>query len=315
MLALYIVLGVLALFLAIILLRALFFFPKAQPVLSGETAEFDQSKAVEALQKLVRCKTVSYVDSQLEDDAEFEKLISLLPELYPRVFDVCSFNRLPDRALLLRWPGKQDCAPSVMMAHYDVVPADERNWEKPPFAGIIEDDILWGRGTLDTKVTLNGILSAANHLIAKGFQPENDIYFAFSGGEEINGNGAVNIVDYFVAHNIQPALVVDEGGAVVENVFPGVKEPCGLIGIAEKGMLNAQYSVISNGGHASAPPPKKTAAKPAAKKLAAKPAAKKTAARKTAAAKKPAAKKSATTTKKTTTAKKTTKKAAKTDAE
>ena len=254
MLALYIVLGVLALFLTIILLRALFFIPKAQPVLSGETAEFDQSKAVEALQKLVRCKTVSYVDSQLEDDAEFEKLISLLPELYPRVFDVCSFNRLPDRALLLRWPGKQDGAPSVMMAHYDVVPADERNWEKPPFAGIIEDDILWGRGTLDTKVTLNGILSAANHLIAKGFQPENDIYFAFSGGEEINGNGAVNIVDYFVAHNIQPALVVDEGGAVVENVFPGVKEPCGLIGIAEKGMLNAQYSVISNGGHASAPP-------------------------------------------------------------
>ena len=85
--------------------------------------------------------------------------------------------------------------------------------------------------------------------------PENDIYFAFSGGEEVNGNGAPNIVNYFAEHGIQPALVVDEGGAVVENVFPGVKKPCGLIGIAEKGMINAQYRTVSSGGHASAPKP------------------------------------------------------------
>ena len=254
MVVLYIILGLAALFLAVILLRAAFFRPKAQPSLSNETAEFDHSRAIETLQQLIRCKTVSYVDPSMEDDAEFEKLIALLPGLYPRVFDVCSCRRLPDRALLLRWPGKRDDAPTVLMAHYDVVPVDEEKWDKPPFAGIIEDGILWGRGTLDTKVTVNGILSAANHLIAKGFQPENDIYFAFSGGEEINGSGAANIVDYFLAHKIQPALVLDEGGAVVENVFPGVKEPCGLIGIAEKGMLNAQYSVLSGGGHASAPP-------------------------------------------------------------
>lgn len=255
MVVLYIILGLIALFLAVILLRTAMFRPKSQGSVSQEPVEFDQERAVETLAALIRCKTVSYNDPALEDDAEFEKLISSLPTLYPRVFDVCSVRQLPDRGMLLRWPGKNDASPSVMMAHYDVVPVVEENWEKPPFAAIIEDGVLWGRGALDTKVTFNGILSGANYLIEKGFRPENDIYFAFSGGEEVNGKGAVNIVNYFKKHGIQPALVVDEGGAVVKDVFPGVQEACGLIGIAEKGMMNVQYRTTSSGGHASAPKP------------------------------------------------------------
>ena len=253
---LYVILGLVVLFFAVVLIRAAAFNPKPQPPISDERVTFDQDAAVSSLAELVKCKTISYNDHSLEDDAEFEKLIALLPSLYPRVFDVCSVRQLPDRALLFRWPGKKDADPTVLMAHYDVVPVNEEKWDKPPFAAILEDGVLWGRGTLDTKVTMNAILSAANHLIAKGYKPENDIYFAFSGGEEVNGKGAVNIVNYFVERHVQPALVVDEGGAVVENVFPGVKEPCGLIGIAEKGMLNAQYRVLSGGGHASAPPVK-----------------------------------------------------------
>ena len=249
------ILALVLLFAAVVAVRTARFTPKPQPEISDEEISFDRDAAVDALAQLVRCKTVSYNDSSLEDDGEFEKLISLLPTLYPNVFRVCSMDRLPDRALLLRWPGKQPGDPAVLMAHYDVVPVNEENWEKPPFAGIIEDGILWGRGTLDTKVTFNGIFSAANSLIGQGYQPEKDIYFAFSGGEEVNGKGAPNIVQYFLDHGIQPALVVDEGGAVVEDVFPGVKQPCGLIGIAEKGMLNAQYRTVSAGGHASAPKP------------------------------------------------------------
>ncbi len=251
-----IVLGLFGLFLAVLILRALTFTPKPQPPISQEAVAFDPQAPIDALGALVQCRTISYSDRDLEEDAEFEKLISLLPDLYPRVFATCSFDRLPDRALLLRWPGKHPGDPAVMMAHYDVVPVDEEKWDKPPFAAIIEDGVMWGRGTLDTKVTFNGIFSAAEHLIGQGFQPEHDIYLAFSGGEEVNGPGAANIVDYFISNGIQPALVVDEGGAVVENVFPGVKAPCGLIGIAEKGMMNAQYKVLSDGGHASAPPVK-----------------------------------------------------------
>ena len=251
----YIASAALALFLGVILIRAACFRPKKQTCVPYQDVTFDRQRPIEALRQLIRCRTVSNVDPGKEDDAQFQKLISLLPELYPKVFDACSVRQLPGRALLLRWPGKDAAAPTVLMAHYDVVPVEEAEWSRPPFEGLIEDGHLWGRGTLDTKASVNGILSAADHLINQGFQPKNDIWFAFSGGEEVNGPGADNIVDYFIQHSIRPALVVDEGGAVVENVFPGVRKPCGLIGIAEKGMMNAQYLVRSSGGHASAPKP------------------------------------------------------------
>ena len=252
----WIILGLVLAFLAVLVIRALCFNPKPQPKLTAEPVDFDKDGAVTALQKLVQCKTISNVDPALEDDAEFEKLVNLLPELYPDILKVCTLTKFPGRALLFRWKGKASDKPAVMMSHYDVVPVVEEMWEKPPFAGIIEDGVLWGRGTLDTKVTMNGALSAANYLVKQGFVPQQDIYFAFSGGEEVNGEGAVNIVDYFAEKGIMPELVVDEGGAVVENVFPGVTDPCGMIGIAEKGMINVRYTVHSGGGHASAPLPK-----------------------------------------------------------
>ncbi len=255
MIALWIVFGVLTVFIAIVLIRTITFKPIKQKEPDSDTVEFDSEKAIFSLQQLIRCKTVSYYDKVLEDNGEFQKLIDLIPVLYPNVVKTCTFTQLPDRALLFCLKGRKSDAPAVMMAHYDVVPVEESMWDKPPFEGIIEDGVMWGRGTLDTKVTFNAILSAAEELIQKGFVPENDIYFAFSGGEEVNGKCAENIVQWFKDNGITPHMVLDEGGAVVENVFPGVKEPCGLIGIAEKGMMNLTFKTASSGGHASAPKP------------------------------------------------------------
>ncbi len=255
MVVLYVILAVIAILLAVIIVRTLNFKPLEEEKQSFGDVDFDRDAAENALRELIRCKTVSNEDPALEDDAEFEKLIGKLPVLYPHVIETCPLQRMDNRALLFHWKGKNDGDPAVLMAHYDVVPVEEENWEKPPFEGIIENGVLWGRGALDTKATFNGILSAAENLIKQGFTPENDIYFAFSGGEEVNGMGAVNIVNYFKEQGIVPSMVVDEGGAVVENVFPGVHEPCALIGIAEKGMMNLEYSISSSGGHASAPKP------------------------------------------------------------
>ena len=248
-----IIIAVIVVFLLVLVIRAAAFRPKdtVQPH-TGEVP-VDTETAVSNLQQLVRCRTESYEDHSLEDDAEFAKLVHLLPGLYPNVFAQCEYTELADRELLFRWKGQSDARASVLMAHYDVVPVEEENWAKPPFEGIIEDGVLWGRGSLDTKVTFNGILTAANTLIGQGFVPKEDIYMAFSGQEEINGPGATRAVEYFRERGIELSMVLDEGGAVVEDVFPGVKERCALIGIAEKGLMNVEYSVASQGGHASAP--------------------------------------------------------------
>ena len=248
-------LGLLVLLVAIVLIRTLRFRPKKQAVRQVEPVSFDGDRAVETLQTLVRFPTVSYRPPKKEDEAAFAGLRAALPTLFPHVFAVCTVTDLPDRGLLLHWKGREEGDVSVMMAHYDVVPVWEEGWEKPPFDGIIEDGVIWGRGVIDTKGTLNAALFAAEELISSGFVPERDIYFAFGGDEEINGDGAPSIVRLFVERGISPGIVLDEGGAVVSDLFPGVKQSCAVVGISEKGMINVEYSITGGGGHSSAPAP------------------------------------------------------------
>ncbi len=255
MIVLYIILGLLAIFFAVVLVRTLLYTPVKLSNVTIEPVDVNSEKAVNDLAEMLKCKTVSDTDSENEDEKEFLKFEKLLPKLFPNIHAKCEFQKLGRRSLLFKWEGMAHDEPTVLMSHYDVVSVEEDKWQKPAFDGIIEDGVLWGRGALDTKGTLNAALQAAEALISTGFVPKNDIYFAFGGDEEINGTGAVTIVELFRKKGIKPGLVVDEGGAVVTGVFPAVTAPCALIGIAEKGMLNVKYSVHGGGGHASAPGP------------------------------------------------------------
>ncbi len=244
---------VLVVFLAVIFIRAALFRPKNEERAPVADVQVNAEKATHDLAELIKCKTISHRDASLDDVAEFDKFEKLLPTLFPGVFATCEFQKVSDRSLLFRWRGKSDKDPTVLMSHYDVVSVEEADWAKPAFEGILENGFLWGRGTLDTKGTLNGVLQAAEALIAEGFVPERDIYFAFGGNEEVNGDGSKLIVDHFRKLGITPGLVLDEGGAVCEKVFPGVKKPIALIGTGEKGQLNILYTVKGGGGHSSAP--------------------------------------------------------------
>ena len=244
---------ILVVLIAVILIRTLCFVPEKQSASVPEAIQVDGDKATRDLAEMIKCKTISHRNSDEDDESEFLKFEKLLPELFPKVFATCSFEKVGNRGLLIRWQGKSPDAPSVFMSHYDVVSVEAADWQKPAFDGILEDGFLWGRGTLDTKGTLNGILQAAELLISEGFVPNNDVYFAFGGNEEVSGDGSYGIVQLFKQRGITPGLVLDEGGAVCTGVFPGVKKPIALIGTGEKGQLNIQYTVKGGGGHSSSP--------------------------------------------------------------
>jgi len=241
-------------FVIIILTKAILFRPKVHTKVTYEPLSLNQDRIIQNMSDMIRCKTISYREESLVDRHEFKKFIELLEERYPTMHALCERIFVGKTGLLYHWKGKQEGKPVVLMAHYDVVPVEERAWDKPAFDGIVEEGMIWGRGTLDTKGTLCSIMEAAEYLISSGFNPEKDIYLSFSGEEEIDGDTTEEIVSQLENRGIEPAFVLDEGGAVVDNVFPGVAKSCALVGIGEKGSVNIEFTLLSEGGHASTPP-------------------------------------------------------------
>lgn len=167
---------------------------------------------------------------------------------------------LDERALFYRWtpPASDGGAtepPVLLMAHYDVVPADGEGWSVPPWSGEERDGYLYGRGALDDKLSHVAIMLAAEELVTEGWTPNRPIYLAFGGDEETGGSlGAVRLAEHFAAEGTRFALALDEGAAVVRGLIGGLNGPVGLIGCAEKGYVNIQVRIGAKPGHAATPP-------------------------------------------------------------
>src|SRR5439155_1241029 len=143
------------------------------------------------------------------------------------------------------------------LAHQDVVPVEpgtEARWTEPPFGGSISDGYVWGRGALDDKDNLLGILEAVETLVGQSFHPQRSVYLAFGADEEVGGTGAKAIAALLASRNVHPAFIVDEGGAIMQGLVRAVPGPVALVGIAEKGYISVELTVHAPGGHSSMPP-------------------------------------------------------------
>lgn len=244
--------------LVLILIGRTFYFKKSEiRTASPQNVSFTlSSESAEKLAKVIRLKTVSFGDRTLIDLSEHRKFNTWLCENFPLAHINMEKTVLNDFAYIFKWEGKnKSIKPVLFMAHFDVVPIQPEGWKHEAFSGDIEDGILWGRGTLDTKNSLVAIMESAELLLSEGFEPERTIYFAFGGDEEIMGlEGAVKTVEFLKGKDIHFEWVMDEGSIIAKDMISMTTKPLALIGVAEKGFVNIILSASASGGHSSMPP-------------------------------------------------------------
>lgn len=232
------------------------FFHESKQLESKQFSAIEISDSV--ISHLSRAIQLSTVSS--EDDSTYKTKLAIFQHFlaitYPNVFKSLICIEATKPSLLYRWKGEDSSkSPIVFCAHQDVVPAgDTLLWSHPPFAGIVDDIHIWGRGTLDDKGSLIAMLEALEILMADNKIPLQDIYIAFGHDEEVGGiEGAQQIAKWMAANNVAPACVYDEGLAVTYGMIPGLERPAALIGTSEKGYLSVKIEANLEGGHSSTP--------------------------------------------------------------
>lgn len=220
----------------------------------------DEQAAVARFAGAIRIPTISHERVEDTDTAAFRALHDYFERSYPLVHERLRRELVSDLSLLYTWEGSEaGLRPMVLMGHQDVVPivpGTEDDWTHPPFSGEVADGAVWGRGTLDDKISVVSILEAVEALLADDFQPRRTVYLAFGHDEERGGTrGAKAVAELLASRGAEPyALVLDEGGAVARGMIPGLDGTVALVGIAEKGYVNLELRVDGAGGHSSAPP-------------------------------------------------------------
>jgi carboxypeptidase PM20D1 len=211
------------------------------------------------LAQAVRFQTVSYGGGQheAEKDAALDALRTWLAKTYPNFHRVAT-REVMGKSLLFTWKGENPNLPPVLlMAHMDVVPVvpgTEKDWSHPPFSGDISGGYVWGRGAIDDKGSLIMIMEAAERLASMGFVPARTIMIAAGQDEEVGGAQGNGVMAATLAQRgVHFAWVLDEGGMILDEPFPGVLRPVAVVAIAEKGYLSLELVAHGEGGHSSRP--------------------------------------------------------------
>jgi carboxypeptidase PM20D1 len=229
---------------------------QAKPT-EGEVILIDEIRAIENLAESIKFQTISYQEKEKFPQEEFNYFIEWAAKTYPEFHQALTLEKL-GHSLLFKWKGSDvTLSPILFEGHYDVVPiipGTEDLWDEMPFSGTISNNRIWGRGALDDKSGVIGLMEAATYLIKNNFQPTRTVYFGFGHDEEIGGGGAALITKKLREEGIQLHWSLGEGSFVNRGFFPGVDKLIAPINVAEKGIMNLLIVAKADGGHSSTPP-------------------------------------------------------------
>lgn len=258
-----IIVGILGLLLALILIiagKTLLTPSKQLNIAPEKPVAVDSAAAAGRLSTAVKLQTISSAtDPEASADA-FKALHQHMQTSFPKMHAALKRELVGSYGLLYTWPGTDPKAkPIALLAHQDVVPVapgTEKDWQQPPFGGVIDGGFVWGRGAWDNKSNLFSQLEAVEMLVVSGFQPKQTVYLFFGQDEEVSGHrGAEVLAKRFKAENIKVDFILDEGTLIIEGILKGLDKPAALVGMAEKGYLTVLLSATATPGHSSMPPP------------------------------------------------------------
>ena len=150
---------------------------ESKPI-AGKGVSIDEAKAIQNLSASIKFKTISHQEKEKFPQQEFDNFIKWISLSYPEIHQVLMLEQF-EHSLLFKWEGSDaTLAPILFEGHYDVVPVipgTEDLWEEMPFAGTIAKNRIWGRGALDDKSGVIGLMEAATYLIQNDFQPKRTI--------------------------------------------------------------------------------------------------------------------------------------------
>ena len=246
------------LLIALVVVRTLMHQPPASINTDLVEIELNEAALAERLSQSIQFQTISFQSPELKDQSQFSAFIDWVHTSYPRVHQSLDYIQLND-TMLYRWPGSDaSLQPILVTGHYDVVPVipgSESQWQQPPFSGAIVDGLIWGRGALDDKSGVLGILEAVTYLLDAGHQPQRTVYLSFGHDEEIGGReGAAAVAAYLKDQGVQLAWSLDEGSFIFDGLIAGVDSLVAAINVAEKGSITLDIVAAAEGGHSSMPP-------------------------------------------------------------
>ncbi|XP_059806081.1 N-fatty-acyl-amino acid synthase/hydrolase PM20D1-like isoform X1 [Hypanus sabinus] len=255
--------SLLLIFLAALLIRT-YTFPAEQQAAIGHraalTANFSLSERrvmLDNFRGALRIATVSRGVSDFNTSA-LREFGDHLSQVFPNVFSspVVHHETVANYSHLFTVSGSNDSLqPYILIAHLDVVPAVEEEWEVPPFSAEERNGYLYARGSLDDKLSVMGILQSLELLLERGYKPHRSFYIGLGHDEEVGGyNGARNIATVLQSRGVKLAYLLDEGSAIFDEIIPGLEKQVAMIATSEKSSATIGLSVTTTSGHSSIPP-------------------------------------------------------------
>ncbi len=163
---LYSLIGLVFIWIAVLVIKTLIHKQTLKDI-ALKDIDIDEDKILKNFIKKIQYQTISYDDSSKINQQAFRDFKDHLKHDYPEINKVADYQEI-GTGVLFHIKGQSSDKPIVLMSHFDVVPVSN-HWTVDPFGGSTDDTYVYGRGTLDTKLTINAAMESVEYWSGMSF--------------------------------------------------------------------------------------------------------------------------------------------------